>query len=63
MMLPRAGGRKFSDVQKIVTAIFERNIEDWAADNETFTGKKSKARTKSKAAKPAKAKPKKKPKK
>ena len=37
MMLPRAGGREFGDVRKIVTRIYERNVEAWEADNRTFT--------------------------
>ena len=50
MMMPRSGGRDFRQVSKIVGAIFERMLENWAADNETFTetprkrpAKKSKA--------------------
>ena len=45
MMMPRAGGRRVSDVIKIVSAMFERNISAWEADNETFTGKASKKRS------------------
>jgi hypothetical protein len=52
MMMPRTGGRKLSDVTRIVTAIFERNLRAWEEDNATLTGKKS-----SKTKKPAKAKP------
>jgi hypothetical protein len=37
MMLPRAGGREFADVKKIVTKIYQRNVEAWEADNGTFT--------------------------
>ena len=37
MMMPRSGGRDFRQVSKIVGAIFERMLENWAADNETFT--------------------------
>ena len=40
MMLPRAGGRDFGDVKKIVTRIYERNVEAWAADNRTFSATK-----------------------
>ena len=36
MMLPRAGGRDFGDVKKIVTKIYQRNVEAWEADNRTF---------------------------
>ena len=38
MMMPRAGGRKFSDVKKIVAKIYERNVAAWAEDNRTFSG-------------------------
>lgn len=37
MMMPRAGGRKFADVKKIVTAIYSRGIAVWEADHLTFT--------------------------
>ena len=37
MMMPRAGGRKFSDVKKIVAAIWERNLLAWDQDNRVFT--------------------------
>jgi hypothetical protein len=61
MMLPRAGGRDFSDVKKIVTKIYERNVEAWEADNRTFgAAKPAKKRappaTKKKAAKTMKKK-------
>jgi hypothetical protein len=36
MMLPRAGGREFGDVKKIVSRVFDRNVEAWEADNRTF---------------------------
>jgi hypothetical protein len=36
MMLPRAGGREFGDVRKIVSRVFDRNVEAWEADNRTF---------------------------
>jgi hypothetical protein len=42
MMMPRTGGRKLSDVTKIVTAVFDRNLAAWDSDNATFTGKTSK---------------------
>lgn len=49
MMLPRKGGRKFSDTHKIITRIYERNLAAWQGDHATFTGKKppraQKART------------------
>jgi hypothetical protein len=49
MMLPRAGGRDFKDVKKIVTQIFERNLEAWDQDNRTFTAPPVKKRAKVKA--------------
>ena len=36
MMLPRAGGREFGDVKKIVSKVYDRNVEAWEADNRTF---------------------------
>ena len=42
MMMPRTGGRKLTDVTKIVTRIFERNLDAWEEDNATLTGKKPK---------------------
>jgi hypothetical protein len=45
MMLPRAGGRVFADVAKIVSAIYQRNLESWESDNRTFTGTKPKRTT------------------
>jgi hypothetical protein len=50
MMMPRTGGRKVSDVIRIVTGIFERNLSAWEQDNETLTGKNAK---KSPAKKPS----------
>ena len=44
MMLPRAGGRDFGDVKKIVTKIYQRNVEAWDADNRTFSASTSKKR-------------------
>lgn len=40
MMMPRTGGRKPSDVTRIVTNIFNRNLAAWEEDNATLTGKK-----------------------
>src|SRR5688572_17950048 len=37
MMLPRAGGRDFRDVKKIVSDIYDRNMAAWEQDNATFT--------------------------
>lgn len=51
MMMPRAGGRDFKDVKKIVAAIFERNLAAWDADHRTFTT--AKAKTTPSARKPA----------
>jgi hypothetical protein len=52
MMLPRAGGRDFKDVRRIVTDIFQRNLAAWDEDHRTFTGAKpKKAPTKRTAAK------------
>ena len=42
MMMPRAGGRKFSDVKKIAAIIFQRNMAAWEEDNRTFSGPISK---------------------
>lgn len=41
MMLPRAGGRDVGEVRRIVSAIYQRNLDSWAEDEATFTGKKS----------------------
>ena len=58
MMMPRTGGRKLSDVTRIVTGIFERNLAAWEQDNATFTGKKpGKKAASRKKSRPAKAKP------
>ena len=57
MMMPRTGGRDVADVQKIVTEIYQRNVEAWDADNNLFTkGRKtaSKPGKKSKSATPTK---------
>jgi hypothetical protein len=37
MMMPRSGGRDFKQVSKIVGAIFQRMLDNWEADNDTFT--------------------------
>ena len=59
MMLPRAGGRDFSDVKKIVGQIIERNLAAWDEDHQTFTGPKPKKKPPAakRPAKPAKKKP------
>jgi len=46
MMLPRAGGRNFSDTKKIVTQIFDRNLAAWEQDNRVFTIAPKKPKTK-----------------
>ena len=61
MMLPRSGGRKFSDTHKIARDIWYRNIDAWNQDHATFSGtgsaKKSKAKkTKKPAGKSSKTK-------
>ena len=37
MMMPRVGGRDLGNVRKIVTRIYQRNLEAWEEDNEAFT--------------------------
>jgi len=37
MMMPRAGGRDFKDVVKLMDSIYQRNMEAWAQDNRSFT--------------------------
>jgi len=56
MMMPRAGGRDFKDVKKIVAAIFERNLLAWDEDNRTFTATKAKKTVKKKTARKGAAK-------
>jgi hypothetical protein len=55
MMLPRTGGRKLSDVIKVISGIYERTMAAWEQDNVTFT-KGPSARVKSKPAGKVKAK-------
>jgi hypothetical protein len=55
MMMPRAGGRKFSDVKKIVEAIFRRNMGAWEEDNARFTAAPKKAGRKATRKKKTKA--------
>jgi hypothetical protein len=59
MMMPRAGGRDFSDVKKVVAEIFQRNLAAWDEDNVTFTASSKKKTSR----KPAMTKTKKAPKK
>jgi hypothetical protein len=54
MMMPRTGGRKVSDVARIISRIVERNLAAWEEDNATLTGKKP---AKKKPAPPKKAAP------
>jgi hypothetical protein len=59
MMMPRAGGRDFSDTKQIISHIFERNLQAWEEDHRTFSGApKQKASARNPAAKkPAAKKP------
>lgn len=65
MMLPRAGGRDFQRVGRIVEQIVQRNLSAWEQDHRTFTAPRSKAtpaarqRTRKSSARTAKSKPKK----
>jgi len=49
MMLPRAGGRKFSDTKKIIREIWYRNIDCWNQDYRTFSLPEVKAKKRGKA--------------
>jgi hypothetical protein len=53
MMLPRAGGRKFSDVKKIVAAVYERDVKAWEDDHRTFTARPARPAAAKRAAKKA----------
>ena len=44
MMMPRTGGRDVADVRKIVTELFQRNLESWESDNDLFTRGRKKPR-------------------
>ena len=46
MMLPRAGGRKFSDTKKIIAQIYDRNLDAWEQDNQVFTTAPKKVKAK-----------------
>jgi hypothetical protein len=60
MMMPRAGGRSFVDVAKIVRHLFDRTLANWEEEDAIFTkGWGKKAKPKVIRAKPAKPKPKK----
>jgi hypothetical protein len=37
MMIPRTGGRDVADVRKIISQMYQRNVEAWQADNRLFT--------------------------
>jgi hypothetical protein len=54
MMLPRAGGRDFKDVAKVATAIWDRDVATWEADNATFTKGPGKTVKRTETPKPAK---------
>jgi hypothetical protein len=54
MMLPRVGGRNFKQTHGILQRMFERNMQAWEEDNQTFT-KRAKQR-KSKKSSPKKKK-------
>jgi len=56
MMMPRAGGRDFKDVKKIVAQIFERNLQAWNADHRTFSAAPAKKKAKAKPATKVKSK-------
>jgi|SRR5688500_11807076 len=51
MMMPRAGGRDFKDVKRIVTDIYDRNMAAWEQDNATFTAAPKKRAVAKKASK------------
>jgi len=57
MMMPRTGGRNVKDVRKIITQIYERNLEAWDEDNELFSDKMKRKPTKKPAAKKSTKKP------
>src|SRR5450432_398594 len=54
MMMPRTGGRDLSDVRKIITEIYDRNVAGWEKDNQTFTSAPTKRRAKKTASKSVK---------
>jgi hypothetical protein len=56
MMMPRSGGRDVKDVRKFITAIYQRNLDAWAADNRLFSGERKRPAKATAKAKPAKSK-------
>jgi hypothetical protein len=42
MMMPRTGGRDVKQVRKIVSDMYQRNVDAWQRDNELFTGERAK---------------------
>jgi hypothetical protein len=50
MMMPRGGGRDFSQTRKIFQHIFERNMAAWEEDNRTFSATPAKKRSTKKIA-------------
>jgi hypothetical protein len=54
MMMPRAGGRTFSDTVKIIQRLYERNLAAWDEDNATFTAGPGKKRLNAKGSKKTK---------
>ena len=55
MMMPRAGGRQVGDAIRIFSQIFQRTMDAWAEDHETFTGQRARKKAPAKVA--AKKKP------
>jgi hypothetical protein len=54
MMMPRTGGRDVKEVRKIVTDIYQRNIDAWERDNRLFSGTGRKPARPAKKRKPKK---------
>ena len=54
MMMPRTGGRDVADVRKIISQMYQRNVEAWQADNRLFTADRKPAGKKAKKQKPVK---------
>ena len=53
MMMPRAGGRNFSDVKRMVAHIFQRTLAGWDEDNATFSGSAKQSKLRPRPRKPA----------